>query len=151
MAHEDIAQQTFIEHGMLKNITDALRVALAWKQEESDVPRKLSTVRFIAQSLQRHLDHLFALEEYDGYMDVALQISPYFGKQVNALKQEHDRFRQAVPRLVVRLEQVSSTDQTTFGKVCEEVLVLLQDLEKHSRKEALLLQEALGRDGGGEG
>jgi hypothetical protein len=63
MTNQDIAQQISIEHGMLKHITDALRLALGWQMEGDDLSRKLSTVRFISQSLQRHLEHLMALEE----------------------------------------------------------------------------------------
>jgi hemerythrin-like domain-containing protein len=108
-------------------------------------------VRFIAQSLQRHLHHLLALEEYDGYMDVVLTQSPHLGKQVDALRKEHDQFRTMASRLVHRLEQVSPADPTTFAKLCDECLVLLQKLEEHSKTETDLLQEALEREGGGEG
>jgi hemerythrin-like domain-containing protein len=151
MADADIAQQTLVEHGMLKHITDALRLAIGWELKDGDVQRKLSTVRFIARCLQRHLEHLFALEEHDGYMDAVLRHGPHLSKRVSALRQEHDQFRQALPRLVGRLEQLSPTDPMALGSVCDDLLALLQRLDEHSRQEANLLQEALAREGGGEG
>ena len=151
MAHADIAQQTLVEHGMLKCITDALRIAISWKLEGPDILRKLSTVRFITRSLQHHLDHLLALEEYDGYMGVVLKLSPASSRQVDALRQEHDEFRKETSRLVHRLEHLSPTDRTTFDHVCNELLVLLGKVDEHSRRETDLLQETFDREGGGQG
>ena len=82
MAHQDIAQQTLLEHGMLNHLTDALRSVIDWKFQGDDFSRKLSTLRFIAQSFQRHLERLMALEEYDGYMDMVGGLSPHLGKDV---------------------------------------------------------------------
>jgi hemerythrin-like domain-containing protein len=151
MPYTDIAEQSGVEHGLLKSITDSLRLAIGWKLEGKDVSRKLSTVRFVAQSLQRHLDHLFALEEYDGYMDVVVSVSPQLGRRVDALRHEHDQLRHAVARTVQGLERVVLTDQGTLDEVCAELLGVLQQLDEHTQKEARLLQQALKRDGGGEG
>ena len=46
----------------------------------------MSTLRFITQSLQRHLERVLALEEYDGYMDLVLHESPRLSNTVAALK-----------------------------------------------------------------
>ncbi len=151
MANDDIAQQTLLEHEMLKHITDALRVTIAWQVQGGDFSRKLATVRFIALSLQRHLDHMLALEEYDGYMDVVAGHNPRLGRQVDTLRREHDQFRTAVNRIVPHLERASSSDSTEFAKVCEEILALLDKLDEHSRKEIALLQEAFKQEEGGEG
>ena len=151
MAHQDIAQQTLLEQGMLIHLTDALRSVIDWKLQGDDLSRKLSTLRFIAQSFQRHLERLMALEEYDGYMDMVGALSPHLGKDVDALRKDHDQFRKAVSRIVSRLERISSADPTTTGLVCDEMLVLLEGLEDHNRKESDLLQEAFDREGGGEG
>jgi hemerythrin-like domain-containing protein len=151
MAHDDISQQTLIEHGMLKHITEALRLAIGWKLDGGNAARKLSTVRFITRSLQRHLDHQWALEESDGYMDAALSLSPHLSKRVNALKKEHEEFRRIVPETVDRLEQIAPADHTALENVCSQLLALLQKLDDHTRKETALLQEAFEREGGGEG
>jgi hemerythrin-like domain-containing protein len=136
---------------MLKHITDALRVAIGWQLQGEELSRKLSTVRFISQSLQRHLEHLMALEEYDGYMDMVAEQTPHLARRVDALRHEHDQLRQAVNRIVPRLERVSHSNPTLVAQLCDELLELVDTLDAHDKKEAALLQEALGRDGGGEG
>ena len=151
MAHEDIARQTVVEHGMLQHLLGALRMVIGWESEGADFTRKLSTLRFVVQSLQRHLERLMALEEYDGYMGIAVRLSPQLGKEVDALRQEHDEFRGAVHRIVHCLERVSATDRRTLGTVCDDLLALVQRLGEHSRKETDLLQEAFEQDEGGEG
>jgi hemerythrin-like domain-containing protein len=151
MAHDNIAEQTLVEHEMLKHISDGLRRAISWQAEGDDLVRKLSTIRFIAQSLQRHLDHLLALEEYDGYMDAVFTSNPHFHKQVVALRLEHDEFRKGTEHVVHGLENVAPTEQAAFDTVCTELEALLEKLDEHTKKEVRLLQEAFERDGGGEG
>ena len=151
MSNQDIAQQISIENGMLKHITEALRLAVGWQIHEADLSRKLSTVRFISQSLQRHLEHLMALEEYDGYMDMVVEQTPHLARRVDVLRSEHDQLRRVVNRIVPRLERASHSDRDDVDKLCEEVIRLLDKLDEHNKKETALLQEALARDGGGEG
>ncbi|MGH7169554.1 MAG: hypothetical protein ACRELG_04665, partial [Gemmataceae bacterium] len=86
-----------------------------------------------------------------GYMDAIVHLCPQLGRRVDALRQEHDQFRQASLQVLHDLEAVAPTDQTTFRNVCEEALALLKKLDDHTRKEVELVQEAFGRDGGGEG
>jgi len=151
MTHMDFAQQTSVEHTMLKCLVDSLRATMGWKVAGNDFSRKLSTLRFISHSLQRHLEHLLALEEFDGYMDQVMQSCPQLGKTVDALRQQHETFRHSVRRLVHRLEQTSSTDLASFDGLCEELSVLLDQLEEHNKKEIDLMQEAAEREDGGEG
>jgi hemerythrin-like domain-containing protein len=151
MAHDDIAQQTLVEHGLLRHITEALRLTAGRRAEGHDPPRTLSTLRFIAQSFERHLGRLMALEEHDGYMDVVLRTEPRLGKAVDALREEHGQFRGAVGRLARRPGQLSAADPESFAAACDELLVFLDRVDRHSDRESRLVQEALGRDGGGEG
>jgi hemerythrin-like domain-containing protein len=151
MANSSIAEQMVVEHEMLKSIVDGLRQAIGLKPERDSFARKLHTIHFLAQSLQRHLDHLLTLEECDGYMDAVVNLCPQLGRQVDTLRQEHDQFRKASRQVVHGLETVAPTDQKTFRNVCDEALSLLNKLDDHTRKEADLVQEAFGRDSGGEG
>ena len=57
----DQSQQAVIEHGLLRHLVDGLRAALDWQADGGDGARKLSTVRVIGQSFQRHLERLLAL------------------------------------------------------------------------------------------
>jgi hemerythrin-like domain-containing protein len=149
---QEIAQQTLVENDMLKLLMEGLRSTVAWKVQGNDFSRKLSTLRFIVRSFQGHLDRLFALEEYDGYMDLVEKKSPRLSRTVDALRMEHDRFRTGIRRIVHGLEQVSSTNQALFVKLCDELLVLLKELNEHCKRETDLFQEAFEQDrGGGEG
>ena len=151
MPHQDIAQQILLEHGMLKHLTDAVRLAVGWEMKGNDLSRKVSTVRFIAQSLQRHLEHMIGLEEHDGYMDIVVETTPHLARRVDNLRQDHNHLRQAVSRIMPRLERISHSDHAAFEKLCDELLGLVGKLEDHDKKESALIQEALARDGGGEG
>lgn len=148
--HED-AQQAMIEHEALKHIIGALRTVMDWKPGGDDYSRKLSSLRFIAQSFQRHLERIMALKEQDGYMADAVEAMPAMAEKVQALLAEHDKFEESMHRLVLRLEHLSPTDKLGVEKACRELEELLLKLDDHHRREADLTQEAMQRDIGGQG
>ena len=145
-------QQAAVEHEALRHIISALRTVLDWKPAADDVPRKLSSLRFIAQSFQRHLERLMALKEQDGYMTDAVEQMPSLSEKVQALLREHDQFEENTPPLVLRLEhrvrQRPRQNREALGTELEELLMKLDD---HHRREAELMQEAYLRDTGGHG
>ena len=149
--HQDIALQIHVETGLLNSLVEGLRAILAWKTQGDDFTRKLSTLAFVSKSLRRHLERLMNLEETDGYMDVVLETKPNLGKVVDHLRQEHDRFRHITKRFVRRFEQMSSTDRGAFDRACDDLSDLLQKLDRHSRREAKLIQETFEQEEGGEG
>jgi hypothetical protein len=152
MQGHEISQQTQVEHTMLKHLMEGLRVTMSWQVDGDDASRKLSTLRFMVGSFQRHLERLLALEEHDGYMDLAMSGNPQLGRATDSLRAQHQSFRNEATRLLQRLERMSNTDVAGLEETCKELLVLLRKLDEHSRKEIALLQEAFGRDdGGGEG
>jgi hypothetical protein len=149
--HRDIAQQTVIENGLLKNLIEGLRAALAWQVQGEDFSRKLSTVLFIARSFQRHLERLMTLEEVDGYMDIVLEAKPSLARAVDSLRRDHDRFRRTARRLVHQIERVPASDFTGFVDACADWGDFLRTLDRHNKREARLFQEAFEREEGGEG
>ena len=149
MDGQDIARQTQIEHEMLGHLIGGLRVTAGWQVPGPEAARKLSTLRFLAGSFQRHLERLLALEEGDGYMGLALEASPRLARATAALRAEHDRFRAGARRAVQRLESLPA--EAALGSASDELLALLADVEAHSRKEMALIQEAFSCDDGGEG
>jgi hypothetical protein len=152
MDRQDVAGQTKVEHELLQHLIQGLRVVVAWQVPGPDASRKLSTLRFIAQSFQRHLERLLAVEEDEGYMGLVRESSPRLGRTVDALQAEHEHFRTETSRIAVRLGLLPNTDLPALGQVCDELLALLGQIEKHSKKEMDLLQEAFKQDeGGGEG
>src|SRR5580704_1324923 len=116
MDQRDIARQTLLEQQLLTNITQAIRTTIAWEPRSDGQAGKLRSIRFITASLERHMDHLMDLEEYDGYMSAALECSPNLAEKITALKHEHDQFRDQVHRLVAKLERISADDRTTLER-----------------------------------
>lgn len=147
----DIAQQTKVEHDLLRQIMEGVRISAGWQVPGPDAARKLSTLRFVTSSFQRHLERLLALEEFDGYMDVVSARSPSFGRATAALRAEHDALRNEARRIAQHLELVPTDDLAALDHACDELLALVGRVETHNGKEIDLLQEAFGReDGGGE-
>jgi len=70
MVQESTIQQTKVEREAMEHVTQALERTIVWTVTGDEFSRKLSTVRFVTEPFQRHLERLFALEELDGYMDV---------------------------------------------------------------------------------
>ncbi|MFO0926243.1 MAG: hemerythrin domain-containing protein [Gemmataceae bacterium] len=152
MNRHEIALQTKVEHDLLRQVMEGVRISTGWQVAGADASRKLSTLRFITGSFQRHLERLLALEEYDGYMDVVSNRSAKLGRMTATLRSEHDTLRGEVRRVVQSLERLPATDLTALDRTCDELLALVGRVETHNTKEIDLLQEAFGQEeGGGEG
>ncbi|HEX4146005.1 MAG TPA: hemerythrin domain-containing protein [Pirellulales bacterium] len=149
MEHKAISEQMLIEHEMLSHLESALRALLQWTSRGQDLSRKLSSLRFMTESFQRHLEHLMALEEDDGYMEVVRECRPEFTSQVDALRTEHDDFRRRLRRATGRLERLSISDVEHCEQVSQELGQLLEQIDAHSRKEVDLLQRSLLQEEGG--
>jgi hypothetical protein len=151
MDRQEVAQQTHVEQEMLGHIMHVLRTSSAWPVSGTDASRKLSTLRFVSQSFQRHLERLLSLEENNGFLDLVRASAPWLGRKTDALQAQHNSFRAQAQQFVGRFERLSSTDLPGLDAVCADLLVLLGKIEEHNRKGIALLQEALERDEGGEG
>jgi hypothetical protein len=149
--HTAISEQVFVEHKILAHIVSALRATVDWKHRGADLTRKIGSLRFVGQSLQRHLKHLTGLEENDGYMSVVLESHPELSDEVEALRLEHGQFRNGLSRILTGLRLVQPTDHSTLAKISEDLLALLKKLDEHSHKETGLIQHALLKEEGGEG
>ncbi len=149
MGQRTVTEQVLVEHEILNHLMTALRTILDWKIQEYDLSRKLTSLLFIAQSFQRHLEHVMELEEREGYIDMLTMLHPHMDKQVTALKRDHQQFRQMLDRIMPRLERISATDHATMGMMCDELRVLLARLNEHSGKETELIERLLmcGDDG----
>jgi len=144
-------KQAAVEHEALRHIIGALRTVLDWKPAPDEISRKLSSLRFICQSFQRHLERLMALKEQDGYMTDAVEQMPSLEPKVQVLLREHDEFEETLHRLLLRLEHLSPTDKPRLDSVFGDLEALLVKLDDHHRREAELMQEAFQRDVGGQG
>jgi hypothetical protein len=149
--HSAASQQVLIEHQTLGHIVSAIRATVAWNHKGPDLARKIVSLRFVCQSLQRHLKHLMCLEEEEGYMLDVLETRPELKDEVDALRQEHVHFRTGLNRTLNRLRKASPTDQATVTAISDGLSTLLEKLDAHSHKETGLIQHALLTDEGGEG
>jgi hypothetical protein len=149
--HLAISEQVLVEHKILSHITNALRATIGWKYQRADLTRRIGSLRFVGQSLQRHLKHLMGLEEEDGYMTVILESHPELSDEIESLRQEHGQFRKVLARILTRLRLIPATDHLALAKISERLLALLEELDAHSHKETGLIQHALLKEEGGEG
>jgi hemerythrin-like domain-containing protein len=147
---DTLARQALVEHQTLEHVMEALRITLDWPVPRRDLAAKLSSVRFMAQSFQRHLERLMAIEETDGYMLSARDRQPHLSTRFEELRAEHDCFRQVFRQLVPSLEAVTSQDATLFDNLCHELRDLLGQVRDHSQAETALIQEAFFLEVGGE-
>jgi hypothetical protein len=70
---------------------------------------------------------------------------------VDHLKQEHEQFRGAVRKSVVRIDLASPTQLAEFDATCEQLRHTVNQVLEHLRRERELLVESYNRDTGGEG
>ncbi len=151
MARKDIKIQAEIEREMLSHIENGLRTVLAWHTEGEDYSRKLSTLRFIAQSFERHLDRVQALDEHDGFIPMVLETKPHLKPRIEDLKSHRDEERARVQKIVSRLDRIPPDDMTQFNGLCDEMSRVLERYKAHRQQELALLQEAFTQEEGGGG
>jgi hemerythrin-like domain-containing protein len=151
MYYLNIAQQTLVEKSLLECLVVGLHNAVTWRIKRDDLFHKLGKLKFIIRSFQSHMERMLALEERDGYMDSALERRPHLSRSAEALRHEHDEFREEIRLLVKLLEGVSPTDQNGVDSICDRTSRLLKKVDRHNKKETDILHEAIARDIGGEG
>jgi len=157
-----LAHQTLVEHQILEHVKDALRLTLEMKASSASLGRKLSSVRFMTQSFQRHLDRLLDLEEDGGYMDLVQQRRPQLFDEAIRLRSEHAEFRQLLNHILQGFEPgdhesggsppsqramaagaMNVVDEARFHGVCYKLHDLLDRLGEHEAREIGLLEQVL--------
>lgn len=140
-------QQALFEHELLAHIAEALRTTIDWALRTQDCSSRLPSLRFIANSFHRHLEHILELEEREGYLPaVDSRRHVDLRRQIEELRREHDRFRNCLRVAVERLELVSASDYLTVGEVCSGLVVLLEEINDHNHREMLLIEKVRERD-----
>lgn len=151
MNQELLIQQIEVESQALEYVTRALEVTLGWTVDCTGFSRKLSSVRFLTESYQRHLERLFALEEVDGFMLGVSGLNPELTNLVDHLELEHEKFRAAIRELVVRIDLASPSQLDEFDSMCAQLRVTVNQVLEHLRRESELLVKSLYQDTGGQG
>lgn len=147
---QSVAEQAAIEQQALQHIKQALRVAIGWRSTADNIERKLSSVRFMAQSLERHMERLMSLEEEGGYMQGAVEEKPHLTDRASTLRGDHERFRVMLREIMQRLKEAAAQAEPPVDECCAALSELLARIDLHERTEQALLQETL-YDEGGEG
>lgn len=141
-----------MEHQVLEHIKQAMRVTLNWHAPDVSMPRKLSSLQFTIKSFQRHLERVMRIEEEGGYMSEVVDARPYLQNRINFLAGDHKRFRDRLRKLLPELNSISEWEQPRFVEVCTALSALLDEVDRHDKREIQVLQESLVLDDvGGEG
>ena len=138
-----LAHQTLVEHQILEHVKDALRLTLEMKISSASLARKLSSVRFMAQSFERHLDRLLDLEEDGGYMEMVRERRPQLTDEAARLRHEHAELRELLASIQQGLEGLADDDEERFHGVCHKLHDLLDRLDEHDAQEINLLEQVL--------
>ena len=150
-SHESVAQQALRKLEIFQHVQQALRVALNGRYGQVSFRRKLSTVRFMAESFERHFVRLMELEEEHGYTKVMTESKPHLSDKVDALRREHNLFRQVLNCIIPCFARLSADDRAAFEKLCDDLIRLLNKVHAHERKETELLREVFLQDEGEDG
>ncbi|HET6882507.1 MAG TPA: hypothetical protein VFI31_20235 [Pirellulales bacterium] len=140
-------EQALFEHQLLAHIAEALRTTIDWALHTQDCSSRLPSLRFIAHSFHRHLEHILDLEEREGYLPaIGSRRHADLRGPIETLRREHNDFRRRLRLAVDRLEQLTASDYLTVGEVCTGLLALLDEINDHNRREMLLIEEVRERD-----
>ena len=137
-----------LEHQVFEHIKQALLVTLNWQAPSVGIPRKLSSLQFTIKSFQRHLERVLFIEEEGGYMTAAMDSKPYLQDRVAQLAKDHVRYRERLRKLMPELEETKEWDEPRFERICDDLRVLIADLDRHNAREIELLQDTLVEEGG---
>jgi hemerythrin-like domain-containing protein len=140
MPYRLISQQMLLEHEVLARLSDALRTAIGWSHH-GGVSQKLASVRFLAESFQRHLERMLELEEQEGYLELARKSHPERHTELDQFLAEHAQFRQQVQHALTRLEQLDSSSHEELEPIFAELGSLLETIDAHNKREMCFLQE----------
>ncbi len=147
----EIARQIEDELALLVHIEKALRVALNWRSEGEGNDRKLSTLRFITGSFERHLARMRALAADGGYMRRVTEAKPHLVSAVEELKQHRDELQVRLEQIMLRLEHLDPQKFAAFDELCAELKTFFDDLSTHDQQEMELLQHSFAQEEGGSG
>lgn len=148
---QEIGKQIAVEVALLIHIEEAFRIALNWNTGERGNIRKLSTLRFVARSFERHLARVRALSEFGGYMHLVTARKPQLSEKIQTLRQTRDELHVHLEKMLLEMEHCATDDATAFEAICVELENYLGELASHAQQEAELLQQGFADPEGGSG
>jgi hypothetical protein len=150
--HSDARFYQFtVENQVLDHVKTALRNTLASDESRMGLERKVSTVKFVTESLVRHLHRLLDLEDETEAADPIEEIKPHLSDKTTALQVEHGQFRAILQELKDQVGGISPDNEPHFDAFCRDLLAFLDRLDQHEARELAILQELHNAEEGGEG
>jgi len=143
-------RQGLAEHDLIEHVKHALRLALAWDAEEVGLHRKITSVRFCAESLARHMQLIMEIEEQGGELDEVADIRPSLFEAANLLRHEHVSLRATLSESVTAVGRQAPDDPIAFAACRQDLEHLLSRLDRHEAGERKLLFDMYCDDDGGE-
>jgi len=150
--HSDARFYQFtVENQVLDHVKTALRKTLASDEDRMGLERKVSTVKFVTESLVRHLIRLLDLEDETEAADPIEESKPHLSDKAAALQFEHGQFRAILREMGDQVRGISPDNQPHFDAFCRDLLAFLDRLDQHEARELAILQELHNAEEGGEG
>ena len=143
--------QFTIENQVLDHVKLALRNTLTSDTERMGLERKVSTVKFVTESLHRHLERLLDWEDEAGLVDPNELDKPHLIEKAGLLQREHQKIREMLNSLASTVAELTPEEETYFDAYCRDALAFLDQLDRHEKSEMLVLQQIYNDDEGGEG
>jgi hypothetical protein len=143
--------QFTVENQVLDHVKTALRKTLASDEDRMGLDRKVSTVKFVTESLVRHLIRLLDLEDEAEANEPIGELKPHLADKTSALHFEHSQFRGVLREMGDAVAEIRADNEEQFDAFCKDVLIFLDRLDQHEARELAILQELHNSDEGGEG
>lgn len=147
----EMAKQAEVELAILLSLERSLLIALEWTTHDRAISYKLSTLRFAATSLARHLERTRILADFGGYLHLITDAHPHLAAEVKELRDVRGTLQAGFERTMFQLEYVPSADVASFDHVCSQLEQHLTDLRALGQKETELLQHSFVQEEGGSG
>jgi hemerythrin-like domain-containing protein len=151
MLADDRFYQYTVENQVLDHVKRALRNTLTSDTERMGLERKVSSVRFVTESLERHLQRMLDFEDEVGLVDPLEANKPHLVEKAASLQREHEQIRLLLQDLSEAAANLTSAEETYFHAFCQHAASFLNTLDKHENQEIEVLQQIYTDDEGGEG
>ena len=125
--------------------------ALASDEERMGLERKVSTVQFVTESLNRHLQRMLDWEDEAGLVGTEELDKPHLIEKAAALRKDHQQIREMLASLAEAAADLRPEEEPYFQAFCRNANAFLDQLDLHEKAEMLVLQQIYNDDEGGEG
>jgi hypothetical protein len=147
--------QYTLETQVLDHIKSALRQILEADEERLGIERKISSAKFVTESLKRHLSRMLDLEEADPLID-PVQIAEEedaagLTERYRRLRGEHTQLRSSLEQVAMMSAQMAADNEAMLEDFANEMNDFLTRLDRHEMAERALLIEVYDSDDGDGG